>query len=206
MQRNLDSIISGARQKKLEPNEYLYFRGDIGNEFFIIQSGCIHITNFSSNGNEAVTNILHDGQHFGHEAIFNLNLRSSNAKSFRHTSIYCFSSDQLKQSAYLNGALIEDLSQKLFRLYNETIEKNFEQSNFSPKQIIAKRLVELIGIYKTNSLMLDQDELASISNVSRQTVYRNLKDFKSQSLISLGRSKIRILEKQALINLYSKGN
>lgn len=182
-----------------ERGETIFHQGSIGSTLYVVVSGKVRIYTISENGQELAVTVFHAGDFFGELALLDHQPRSASAEAMTRTSALT-----LQKTAFLNTitvcppiavALLEALAARL-RQNNTYIE---HLASLSAPQRVVRQLVGLARYSDTESaepqisLRLTQDELASLSGTTRETVNRVLAHLRDQGILLVERSRVRVL-------------
>lgn len=182
----------------------LFQHGDLGSSFYIISKGEVTISIMSDEGREIILNRLSDGDAFGEIAMFDQGQRTADAYVTAGSSLIAIErEDFLKVAAKLPGiysASIHLLCNRL-RWCSDLLE-DFLFHDIMEQVII--RLVSLAEkhVQQSNALIeISQDELAKMSNASREAVNRSLQLLQDKGLLFLQRKRIIIPDVKQLKKL-----
>jgi CRP/FNR family transcriptional regulator len=195
----IDTLISDLPEQVVPAGSQIFRQGDNCNQYFVLTSGSAKIFTRSANGKEVLLYHVKPGsicvltaaclighQHFPAEAVAEteLHVRIMTRRQF----------DKLMESSapfreYVLdgfGERINGLIQTIQKLALETIEQ---------------RLAKFLLMQPQNCIASTHQEIADEIGSAREVVSRNLKRFESNSLISLGRGQIELLDRQGLLAL-----
>lgn len=182
-----------------ERGETIFHQGSIGSTLYVVVSGKVRIYTISETGHELAVTIFRSGDFFGELALLDHQPRSASAETMTRTSVL-----MLQKTAFLNTitvcppiavALLEALAARL-RQSNTYVE---HLASLSAPQRVVRQLVGLARHGDAESLdpqinlRLTQDELASLSGTTRETVNRVLAHLRDQGILLVERSRVRVL-------------
>lgn len=194
-----------------ERGETIFHQGSIGSTLYVVISGKVRIYTISETGQELAVTIFRAGDFFGELALLDHQPRSASAETMTRTSVL-----MLQKTAFLNTitvcppiavALLEALAARL-RQNNTYIE---HLASLSAPQRVVRQLVGLARHGDAESpdpqinLRLTQDELASLSGTTRETVNRVLSHLRDQGILLVERSRVRVLSLARLEQMLAAG-
>lgn len=187
----MQSLASGAT---------IFHQGSAGDALYIIVSGQVRIFTISESGQERTIRIFRAGEFFGELALLDGLPRSANAQTMRPTTVLT-----LHRAAFLHtihtcppiaAAVLEAMAQRL----RQTTVFAEHLANLSAPQRVVRQIVDLAaqhGVSEGSTTRIDlrmtQDELASLSGTTRETVNRVLSSLRDQGLIRVERMCMSIL-------------
>lgn len=187
----LDNIAEICQQRRLKPRQVLFLKGDPGDGLYAIRRGQIRIGTTDDLGQHMTMSLLGSGDVFGEIALLDGRSRTADAVATEETEMFFVPRREflhlLGREPTIAIQLIELLCDRL-----RNMSERMEDSAFLPASTrLARRLVTLVTDYGAE-IHVTQDELAALTGVSRETVNRQLQDWKRVGLLSLGRSRVMI--------------
>src|SRR5262245_24707333 len=186
--------------QSFQRGETIFHQGDLGNSLYIITKGQVRIYTVAENGQELSVRIFREGDFFGELALLDGQPRSASAAAMCPTSVLT-----LHRGAFLHVleacppiavAILEALSGRL-RQTNRSAE---HLASTSATQRVVHQLVQLAdqyGVARDDAIFIDlrltQDDLASLSGTTRETVNRVLSHLRDQRLIRVERAQVSVL-------------
>jgi CRP-like cAMP-binding protein len=183
-----------------EPGEIIFQQGSIGSTLYIIVKGQVRIYTVSETGQELSVMIFREQDFFGELALLDGQPRSASAEAMCVTTTLT-----LQRSVFLHTlhacppiavSVLEALST---RLRHSNVYAEHLSSHSAPQRVI-RQLLDLALRYGKNDagvtridLRLTQDDLASLSGTTRETVNRVLSGLRDRGLIRVERARISVL-------------
>jgi len=176
-------------------------QGDVGDQLYIIVSGQVRIFTVNEAGQELSLIIYRPGDFLGELSLLDGQPRSANAEAMRRTSTLT-----LQRSAFLHiistnpqlaAAVMEALAA---RVRHSTIYAQLLASHSAPQRVVGQllNLAAHYGVADGGTVSIDlyltQDDLASLSGTTRETVNRVLASLRDQGLIDIGRARVSVLK------------
>lgn len=187
----------------------LFSRGDDFNGLFAILKGAVQITGVSENGKEAVLIVLDSPNWFGEIALFDKKKRTHDAVAEDDTVLLWIEHSHIKRILvehpewWMEFGLL--LAFKL-RLAFFAIE---EMATLPAPVRVARRLLLIANGYGSSQdhsrrvIQLQQQQLALMVSVSRQTTNQILKKMETQGIIKVSYGEIEILDIDNLTKISS---
>ena len=188
-----------------ERDETIFHQGSIGSTLYIIVLGQVRIFTTSEAGQELTVTLFRDSDFFGEMALLDGQPRAASAEAMRRTTTLT-----LHRAAFLHtidacppiaASVLEVMTARL-RHSNSIAE---QLANLSASQRVVRQLCELAtcyGIADGGTIRIDlhltQDDLASLSGTTRETVNRVLSNLRDQGLIRVERARVSVLKMQQL--------
>jgi CRP/FNR family cyclic AMP-dependent transcriptional regulator len=187
------SIASLCVTRRLEVNEVLFQKGDAGDALYAVRRGKIRIATGTDAGRRLTLNILGSGDVFGEIALLDGQSRTADASAIEPTELF-----MVQRRAFLS--FLERTPRVAIRLIELLCERGrwmtgqMEERALLPLEArLARRLLMLANDYGSD-LRISQDELALFVGGARESINRQLQSWKRSGLISLGRSRICLLD------------
>ncbi len=180
-----------CRERRLAARETLFFKGDPSDGLFAIRRGLIRIGTTDDLGRAMTMNVLGAGDVFGEIALLDGRSRTADAVAIEDVELLF-----LPRRAFLNlladePAIAQQVIELLCARLRDLIER-MEETTFLPAETrLARRILTLATDYGTE-LRASQEELASLTGVTRETVNRQLQSWKRNGILSLGRGRLLI--------------
>jgi len=192
-----------------ERDEAIFHQGSIGSTLFIIVHGQVRIFTTSEAGQELTVTMFRDSDFFGEMALLDGQPRAASAEAICRTTTLT-----LYRAAFLHtidacppiaASVLEVMTTRL-RQSNSVAE---QLANLSASQRVVRHLCDLAtryGIADGGAIRIDmhltQDDLASLSGTTRETVNRVLASLRDQGLIRVERARVSVLKMQQLADTH----
>ncbi len=191
-------LASNVGLQTFERGEIIFHQGSIGSALYIVVTGRVRIYTISESGQELAVTLFRNGDFFGELALLDHQPRSASAEAMTRTTALT-----LQKAAFLDTisicppiavTLLEALAARL-RQSNTYVEN---LASLSASQRVVRQLIGLAHHREGDtgpqiSLRLTQDELASLSGTTRETVNRVLSNLRDQGILTVERSRVRVL-------------
>lgn len=179
----------------------IFLQGSPGSTMYIIVSGQVRIYTINQAGQELSVTIFRAGDFFGELALLDGQTRSASAEAMHATRTLT-----LEQADFLHlvhecpPIAVAVMKALALRLRNSTASAEYLANHSAPQRVM-HQLARLAAQNGANAgdtshieLCLTQDDLASLSGTTRETVNRVLSNLRDQGLIQVERARIRILD------------
>lgn len=199
---NYEEMMEVARITKeeiFEKGEMIYMAGDKGEKLYVIHSGKVKITRFTSSGKEQVIRVLGPGEFMGELSLFSSLPLTDNGEALSKTTVCMIDGEKLKElmKKYPTIALkaMEELSRRL-----ENVENLIENISLQGvEKRLATSLMAMANDKGEISLKMSKRDLASHLGMSQETLSRKLTAFQDMGIIKLiGHRRILLLDIEAL--------
>ncbi len=202
----LQALAGRMHSRKFKKGEAIIRLDDLGKSFFLIRSGQVKVIRPLESGEEAVMNLLGEGDFFGELALLDGRPRSASVYALETTEVLVLPREDflafLASSPSAAVEMIVVLADRI-RTLNAQVEEAFYMDL---PQRLARRLTELGRRWgkQTNEgleihIPITQGDLAGMVGASRQRVNRLLGEWQDRRLIRLGgRGEVVILAPETL--------
>ncbi len=189
--------------KKVRKKDVLFMEGDSANFLYLIVSGRIKIFKSNDFGKDYIIDIYKKGDFLGYVALMENRDHSESAMAIENAEIAMIHKDDFLTLLYSN----KDVSMKFIKLlsnnYFEMEERLVKLAYDSARKRVAEALLFISKKYQQNDthelpFSLLRENLSAIAGISRESVSRNLTDFREEGLISGDNGNIKILDHKKL--------
>jgi CRP-like cAMP-binding protein len=196
----VEAIAALCVTRGLDAGEALFLKGDPGDALYALRRGRIRIVTSTDSGRRLTLNILGSGDVFGEIALLDGRPRTADAIAIEPCELLMVRRRDftalLERRPLVAIGVIELLCARL-----RWMSDRMEESAFLPMPVrLARRLVGLSEDYGSE-INVSQEELAVFVGTSRESVNRQLQDWKQKGLVELGRSRIRLVDREGLMPL-----
>jgi len=198
------AIVAKSRRQTLHPSQVLFRTGERAEQLFVLRKGRVQFGRLSSAGREVVMGILGPGDVLGLACLLPSSNYIGTAEALDHGEVQVWSRHVIRRFAHkypqVHGnalqialAHVAEFADRLERLVSGTAE-----------QRLARALTSLgvrIGTPSHSSIdiLIKNEQLASLADVSPFTVSRQLKQWERKGVISKSRGIVRILSPEHLL-------
>lgn len=201
-----------ARQVVNRPyarNTLVFSQGDEGDGLYIVASGHVSINRANADGNELILAVYEPGESFGELALFDDEPRSASVVSIDDSSLLFLSRGAFRSFLKAHPDALFVCLQAVVRQVRRLTDLADEIALLDVRGRLARRLLRLAeqGVVstetsgrrsRTGSFRITQQQLASMTGATRESVNKHLNLFVAEGIIRMDRGHIRILDLEAL--------
>ena len=203
---DLHQISKDIVERHFKPGEIIFHEGDTGHLLYLVKSGSVRIFVNGLDGSEtSVILVGQPGQMFGELAVIDGLPRSATAVAMATTILCTLNRETFREHMRRYPQFSLNFMQELsMRVRYNTMQMD-SLASLGISQRLARKLMELAQNYgqaKTNgvyiNMALTQSDLASLIGATRESINKNLRDFRRQQWIHIDQGQITILDPDAL--------
>jgi CRP-like cAMP-binding protein len=188
---SLEKIAAICKHRGLVSRETLFRKGDPGDGLYAIRRGLIRIGTADELGQQMTMNVLGGGDVFGEITLIDGQSRTADAVAMEDTELFFLPRRDFLGLLDREPPIALQLIGLLCARLRDVIGR-LEETTFLPSAIrLARRILVLATDYGTE-VRVSQEELASLTGVTRETVNRHLQAWKRRGVISLARGRLVI--------------
>jgi CRP-like cAMP-binding protein len=187
----LEDIALICRPQHLAAREVLFLKGDPGDGLYAIRRGLIRIGTTDDLGQQMTVNLLGGGDIFGEIALLDGRSRTADAVAMEDTEMFFLPRRDFLKLLSGDPAISLQLIELLCARLRDVLQRMEDTTFFPAATRLARRILTLAIDYGTE-VHATQDELASLSGITRETVNRQLQSWKRMGVLSLGRERLTI--------------
>jgi CRP/FNR family cyclic AMP-dependent transcriptional regulator len=194
---SIKAIAALCQRRQLAAGQVLFIKGDVGDALYGVRRGQIRIESGTESGERLIIDVLGAGDLFGEIALLDGRPRTADAIAAEDAELFVLPRDQflryLEREPHLAVKIIELLCGRI-RSTNERMEETL----FLPLQArLARRLVTLTEDFGTE-VHMTQEQLAALMGVARESVNRQLNEWRESGIVKLSRGRIWVLDSRRL--------
>lgn len=194
-----------ARRTELlffEADETIFLEGQVCRGLYILESGRVKIYKYSPSGREMIINVLGAGESFNEVPVFDQGDNPVNVGAVLDTRVWLIDARALRRviADHPRAAqqIIINLSQNLRMLVEKAAELSFYTVTARLARLLRELSPELLA--GSGNERITQDDLAARIGTVREVVARSLKELEACGAIQVERGKIKILDRDKLID------
>lgn len=200
-QKDLDKLSENREIRKYSKKELIYDEGQYPNWLFFVISGQVKCFQINDFGKELTTHIYGPGDFFGFIPLLMDNRYEDNAISLESCELRLIPPDDFKLLLYNN----RDFAAKFIKMLAHHADHNerqlLELAYSSVRKKVANALLLLKEKVGSDTFNIMREDLASLAGTAKETVIRTLSDFKSEGIIDIQKSDLKIIDHTALIEM-----
>jgi CRP/FNR family cyclic AMP-dependent transcriptional regulator len=187
----LAKIAGICREQHLAARKVLFLKGDSSDGLYAIRRGQIRIGTTDDVGQQMTMNFLGGGDVFGEIALLDGRSRTADAVAMEDTDMFFLPRHDFLKLLGCEPSIAVQVIELLCARLRDVIER-MEEKVFLPAETrLARRILMLATDYGAE-VRASQEELASLTGVTRETVNRQLQCWKRVGILSLGRGRLLI--------------
>ena len=194
----IDRLTSYAHTKTFAAGAIIFERGDPGDCLFAVLAGSVRISNRSSDGKDAVFNLINPGDVFGEIALLDGRERTADAQALTDCALMRI--DRRDFIPILTGQ--PELAMKLIELLCSRLRHTSEQVEdmlfLELPGRLAKTLLWLAENASNRKVSITQREVGQIVGMTRESTNKQLRDWEQRNWVRLERGGVTILNPNAL--------
>jgi CRP/FNR family transcriptional regulator, cyclic AMP receptor protein len=194
----LKRIAALCHTQQLGEGEVLFQKGDVGDALYGIRRGQVRIETGASDGSRLTLNFQGSGDVFGEIAVLDGQTRTADAIAAEPTELFVLRRGDflayLEREPKVAVKLIELLCQRI-RLASERLEESVLQ----PLPVrMARRLCTLAEDFGSE-VRISQEQLGVYVGAARESVNRQLQQWRRDGILELKRGRIELLNMKRLL-------
>lgn len=187
----------------------LYFKGDPADSFYMIGKGSVEIFLTGSDGQKFILGELRPYEFFGQIEIFARMPRTTNALVHARTELISIKSSTLREIAKENWEVSFLLIDALCRALDKEYEHLEDTLVLNSYQRVSKKIYNLCNQGNNNIIDIDQQKMADLLALTRETTNRSLGKLKETGAITIDRNHIgthiKVLDRGLLQKQFIRG-
>lgn len=177
----------------LDDGETLFLKGDPGDALYGVRRGRVLITTSTPAGKQLTLNVLGSGDLFGEIALLDGRKRTADAIASGRTELFVIRRADFQKLLRDQPEIALRLIELLCERTRWTSERMEEASLHALPRRLASRLVKLADDFG-EEIEMSQEDLSVLVGAARETVNRQLQEWRKAGIIELGRSRVRIVD------------
>jgi CRP/FNR family transcriptional regulator, nitrogen oxide reductase regulator len=199
------AIVAGSRRRALQPAQVLYRTGEPADRLFVLSKGRVRFGRLGSSGREVVIGILSPGDVFGLGSILAPQIEyMGTAESLERGEVLVWTRDVIQRLAEQHPQLAGNVLRIALLYAAQFAERHERLLSRTAEQRLAHALMRLGSRTGTASgsgidVRINNEELASLADVSPFTASRLLKDWERSGMVNKARGSVRIITPEKLL-------
>ncbi len=204
----LQQLRSHALQKSVARGTTIFSKGDVGTSLFAILDGQVKVVSFSSQGKNAVFNILGAGDIFGEIALLDGGERTADVTAITDCKLLVIERRDFLPLVHSRPDVAQRLIEVLCARLRNTSRQVEEVMFLELPAKLAKallRLNEAAIASGNNKVTLTQSEIAQVVGASRESTNKQLREWEDRKWLRLERGGLVILSPDQLSEIAEAG-
>ncbi|MES2796127.1 MAG: response regulator [Bacteroidota bacterium] len=195
---SVDRKISNIKKKQL-----IYSEGDEPIKFYFLKTGKVKTFQSNKDGKEFITSLYNSGDFFGHVAIIENTEYQESAEALVDCQIVGIPKNDFLELITRNQVVANEFIKLLANNIQEKEKLLTQMAYNSLRKRVADALIMLSKKYRSNTteafaIKISRDDLASVVGTATESLIRTLSEFKSDKLIEIAGSEIKIVDHKRL--------
>jgi len=198
------AIVAKSRRQTLHPSQVLFRTGERAEQLFVLRKGRVQFGRLSSAGREVVMGILGPGDVLGLACLLPSSNYIGTAEALDHGEVQVWSRHVIQRFAHKYPQVQGNVLQIALAYVAEFADRLDKLVSGTAEHRLARALTSLgVGIgtpsHSSIDILIKNEQLASLADVSPFTVSRQLKQWERKGVISKSRGIVRILSPEHLL-------
>jgi len=196
-QEELDRITTMTTVRK---GKIFYRPEDTGEVIFILKKGAVQLYRISPEGKKLVIYTLGDGSLFGEMSLLGQRMHNTFAEAISDCTICVMSRTDMERLVLTRP----QVALRILEITGNRLRETEEQLEALAFKSIAARLAALLLRLAKDSdevVGLTHQDLAEMIGTYRETTTQTLNDMKAEGIVAIGRRRITILDREALVRI-----
>lgn len=195
-------ICNYATMREVKRGKTIFMKGDVGTGLFAVCSGTVEVVVPSTQGKDAVINLIKEGEIFGEIALLDGRPRTADALAFTDCLLMVIERRDflslLQEQPQVTTKLVEILCARLRRTTDQVEELMF----LNLERRLAKTLLRLGPSAEVSyQISITQRELSEIVGISREETNKQLRIWSKGGILRLERGSVAVLRPKALASI-----
>jgi len=207
--QELEALGRQVIQRRYGRHEVIFSQGDPGDGLYIVVEGHVSITRQSIDGDELILSVHDPSEYFGELSLFDGEPRSAGAVSIDDSTVLFLSRSAFRSFIDAHPGALFACLEVIVRQLRRLTDLTDEIALLDVRSRLARRLLRLAeqGVVETggergqrgeHAFRITQQQLASMTGATRESVNKHLNAFVDDGMIRLERGYIRILDRERL--------
>ncbi|MFY9699388.1 MAG: Crp/Fnr family transcriptional regulator [Rhodoplanes sp.] len=187
----IGSLARLCQTRRLPAGQTLFVKGDPGDALYGVRRGQIRIETGTTAGERLTIEVFGAGDLFGEIAVLDGRPRTADAVAQEDAELFVLPRADFLKTLESDGRLAIRIIELLCARLRSTNERT-EEMMFLPLSVrLARRLDALVQDFGAE-VQITQDELAGLVGVTRESVNRQLQEWRASGIVTLGRGRILV--------------
>ena len=208
-ENELEALARQVVRRHYDRHEMIFSEGDVGDGLYLVSEGHVSISRQSPDGDELILAMYEPGEYFGELALFDEQPRSASAIAIEDCVLFFLSRQAFRHFLETHPSAVFACLEAIVRQLRLLTDLADEIALLDVRSRLARRLLRLAdqGVVETGersvprgagTFRITQQQLASMTGATRESVNKHLNSFVDEGMIDLERGRIRILNLERL--------
>ncbi|CAN5437001.1 response regulator [soil metagenome] len=204
----LHNITENRDENQYKKKQVIYSEGNHPHKLFYIISGKVKTFISNDEGKVLTTGLCGTGDFLGYTALIEGGTYKDTAEAIDESVISDIPIDEFKDLLLYDPAATRKIIEMLSKNITEKEQQLINIAYNSLRKRVATALISLVKKFGKEdetvfSISFSREDLANIAGTATESLIRTLSDFKNEKLIDIQGSKISILNKKKLEEMYN---
>ncbi|MFY9625556.1 MAG: Crp/Fnr family transcriptional regulator [Rhodoplanes sp.] len=187
----IGSLARLCQTRRLPAGQTLFVKGDPGDALYGVRRGQIRIETGTTAGERLTIEVFGAGDLFGEIAVLDGRPRTADAVAQEDAELFVLPRADFLKTLESDGRLAIRIIELLCARLRSTNERTEEMMVLPLSVRLARRLDALVQDFGAE-VQITQDELAGLVGVTRESVNRQLQEWRASGIVTLGRGRILV--------------
>jgi CRP/FNR family transcriptional regulator, cyclic AMP receptor protein len=202
----LKELAQNRSTNKYKKKQVIYSEGNHPNRLYYVIKGKVKTFKTNDDGKELITELYTAGDFLGYVAMLQETVYHDTAEALEESEVAVIPKEEFDALLNSNAEVTKKFVQLLAKNVSAKEEKLLGLAYNSLRKKVADALLLLQKKYQTQKdekfvIDISRDSLATIAGTATESLIRTLSDFKTEKLIDIENSTIRILNEKKLAAL-----
>ncbi|MFL9922603.1 Crp/Fnr family transcriptional regulator [Paraburkholderia fungorum] len=198
----IEEISRHIRYRRFGKRDFVVHKGDAGSSLLMLMSGRLQVIALSEDGREVGLNFVEPGDYFGELSIIDGGPRSASIIATTESVVGFLPKPEAQALFYQNPAVVEALLQRLCRTIRQASNYRailgLTRAYSRVYSVLEASMKEAAGELLTIENLPNQQAIAIMANVSRETVSRAIRSLVDRQIVERDHRRLIVLDAEML--------
>ena len=199
--KNIEELINSFLHRTAQnylKNETIYCEDNLNNYLYLVKSGTIKTYKNTEDGKELITGFYYPNNFLGYLSLFGEIPHTEHAAAIEDAKLIKIEKQEIISILESHPHLTLKLLKLLANRFKDSKDKMLQMAYDSVKGRIAKTLLSLAKNNGQDHICISRSDLANLTGIAKETLIRNLSEFKESNLISIEKNNLKIIDSKKL--------
>lgn len=202
----LQTLTEEGNINTYKKKQTIYSEGNRPNRLYYVLKGKVKIYKTNDDGKDLIIDLCGTGDYIGYIALLEGTVYKDTAEALEETELAIIPKEDFEELLNKNPEVAKKFIQLLAKNISAKEEQLLGLAYNSLRKKVAEALLLLQKKYQENananfSIDISRENLATIAGTATESLIRTLSDFRSEKLIDIQNSNIKILNEKKLFNM-----
>ncbi|MGV3557293.1 response regulator [Larkinella arboricola] len=198
----IDSLLVDRKGHLIKKKQFVYSEGDEPTRLYFVQAGRVKTFKTNPDGKEFITGLYLPGDFFGYVSLLEQTDQTDSAVALEDTELVYIPKETFIDLVSRDSEVARRFVQLLANRITDREEQLLAMAYNSLRRRVADTLLRLHNSLQSNDnqpvIHFSRDDLAAMVGTATESLIRTLSEFKSDGLIDISGTSIRILQPEKL--------